>query len=130
MGEPSEAGGSPAQHTRLVGRRSGLQLPATHPAVALFSIERRREQWRPAENYRLGVQVSRRDLSDLLRSVGGLLFAAGAVVLLARKSAHHGWSDFARLLVVLVPTIVLYRLALAAPREERARPWQSVLMVT
>jgi hypothetical protein len=78
----------------------------------------------------MGVQVSRRDLSDLLRSVGGLVFAAGAVVLLIRKSGDQGWSDFARLLVVLLPTVVLYRLALEAPREERARPWQSVLMVT
>jgi hypothetical protein len=79
------------------------------------------------------VQLSRRDVMDLLRSVGGLLVAAGAVLVLARKSGHHEWGGFARLLVVLVPAVVLYVLALGAPersRGEDARPWQSVLMIT
>jgi hypothetical protein len=49
---------------------------------------------------------------DLLRSVGGVLFAVGAVLVLTRESGHHGWGDFARLLVVLVPAVVLYLLAL------------------
>jgi hypothetical protein len=62
---------------------------------------------------------SRADSVDLLRSVGGLLLAVGAVVLLVRKSSHHGWSDFARLLVVLVPAVVLYTLALGVPRRGR-----------
>jgi hypothetical protein len=81
---------------------------------------------------------------DLLRSVGGVLFAVGAVLVLARKSGHHGWGDFARLLVVLVPAVVLYVLALGGAEDaggpggmrategagnEHARPWQSVLMV-
>src|SRR5690242_3975208 len=43
----------------------------------------------------LSVRPSRSDATDFARSVGGLLFAAGAVVLFARKSGHHGWSDFA-----------------------------------
>jgi hypothetical protein len=77
-----------------------------------------------------GVQRSERDLSDLLRSVGGLLFAAGAVVLVVRKSGHHGWGDFARVAVVFVPTVVLYLLALRTSPRERARPWQSVLILT
>jgi hypothetical protein len=75
---------------------------------------------------------SRADSVDLLRSVGGLLLAVGAVVLLVRKSSHHGWSDFARLLVVLVPAVVLYTLALGVPRRPRTlapRPSESVLMV-
>jgi hypothetical protein len=79
------------------------------------------------------VQLSRRDVMDLLRSVGGLLVAAGAVLVLERKSVHHEWGGFARLLVVLVPAVVLYVLALNAPersRGEDAGPWQSVLMVT
>jgi hypothetical protein len=78
------------------------------------------------------MQLSKRDLTDLLRSVGGVLFAAGAVVLLVRKSGHHEWSDFVRLLVALVPAVVLYVLALGVlerPRSEGSRPWQSVLMV-
>jgi hypothetical protein len=83
---------------------------------------------------------------DLLRSVGGVLFAVGAVLVLARKSGHHGWGDFARLLVVLVPAVLLYVLALGgtegadgaegggvrgteSARDEHARPWQSVLVV-
>ena len=78
------------------------------------------------------MQPSKRELADLLRSVGGLLFAVGAVVLLVRKSGDHEWSIFARLLVVLVPAVVLYVLALGGPgrpQGESARPWQSVLMV-
>jgi hypothetical protein len=69
-----------------------------------------------------------------MRSVGGLLFAAGAVLVLVRKSGHDEWGGFARLLVVLVPAVVLYLLALGSPERPRgedgsARPWQSVLMV-
>lgn len=78
------------------------------------------------------MELSRGDVRDLLRSLGGLLFAAGAVVLFARKSEHQGWSDFELLLLVLVPALVLYVLALglfAPERGEEARPWQSVLMV-
>lgn len=78
------------------------------------------------------MRLSKRDTEDLLRSVGGLMFAAGAVALLVRKSGHNDWGDLARLLVVLVPAVVLYTLALGTPepvRSEGARPWQSVLMV-
>ncbi len=78
------------------------------------------------------VRISRRDVTDLSRSVGGLLFAVGAVVLFIRKSGDHQWSDFTRLLVVLVPAVALYVLALGVlerPRSEHARPWQSALMV-
>jgi hypothetical protein len=86
------------------------------------------------------VRLSRRDLTDLSRSVGGLLFAAGAVLVLVRKSGHHEWGGFARTLVVLVPAVVLYALALggshglngedeSAGAGADARPWQSVLMV-
>src|SRR5580700_3479649 len=90
------------------------------------------------------MQLSKRDTMDLLRSVGGVLFAVGAVLVLARKSGHHGWGDFARLLVVLVPAVLLYVLALGGAKDaggpggtretegagnEHARPWQSVLVV-
>jgi hypothetical protein len=46
------------------------------------------------------LKPSKRDITDLLRSVGGVLFAVGAVVLLVCKSGHHEWSDFERLLGV------------------------------
>jgi hypothetical protein len=67
-----------------------------------------------------------------MRSVGGVLFAAGAVVLLVRKSGHNEWSDFEQLLAVLIPAAVLYLLALGLVEgipSQDARPWQSVLMV-
>jgi hypothetical protein len=73
---------------------------------------------------------------DLLRSIGGVLFAVGAVLVLVRESGHHEWGDFARLLVVLMPAVFLYLLALGVlddtpnePSEKEAQPWQSVLMV-
>jgi hypothetical protein len=79
------------------------------------------------------MQLSRRDIPDLMRSTGGVLFALGAIVLLTRKSGHHEWSHFVQFLVVLIPAVILYVLALggvANPPGEDARPWQSVLMVT
>jgi hypothetical protein len=77
------------------------------------------------------VQLSKSDVADLLRSVGGLLFAVGAVVLLARKSGE--WGAFPRLLTVSVPAVILYGLAVSRtelPRNQSPRPWQSVLVVT
>ncbi len=70
---------------------------------------------------------------DLMRSVGGLLFAIGAVALLSRKAGPgHHWSKLAQLLIVLVPALALYALALARsrPRARRpAEPDQTVLVV-
>jgi hypothetical protein len=79
------------------------------------------------------VQLSKRDTADLLRSVGGLLFAIGALTLLSRKPGHHEWNHFGRFLVVLMPTVVLYVLALGRPERSQSqdpRPWQSLLAVT
>ncbi len=76
---------------------------------------------------------SGRDVRDLLRSVGGVLLAVGAAALWARKSTHDEWGSLARLLVVAAPAVLLFMLALdlSVPRSsEKARPWQSVLMVT
>jgi hypothetical protein len=78
------------------------------------------------------MRLSRGNATDLSRSVGGLLLATGAVVLFARKSDHHGWSDYALMLVVLIPAVVLYALALGVLDpldDDRPRPWQTVLMV-
>jgi hypothetical protein len=76
--------------------------------------------------------VSRSTSQDLLRSAGGVLLGAGAIVLLARKSGH-GWSSFALLVTVLVPAALLYVLAVRDPGEADGRtaaPAQSVLAVT
>jgi hypothetical protein len=78
------------------------------------------------------MRLSRGNATDLSRSIGGLLLGTGAVILFARKSGHHEWSDYALMLVVLVPAIVLYTLALDVfdpPGDDRPRPWQTVLMV-
>ncbi|TMK24063.1 MAG: hypothetical protein E6G62_09380 [Actinobacteria bacterium] len=78
------------------------------------------------------MRASRGEISDLLRGLGGLLLAAGAVVLLVRKSGPQGWSELARLLVVLVPAVVLYGLALGPATRadsEHASPGGSILMV-
>jgi hypothetical protein len=74
---------------------------------------------------------SRDDVVDLLRSTGALLLAIGAVVLLIRKSGKGEWTDFELMLVVLVPAVVLYALAIGAPSRtpaEKAEPSTSVLM--
>jgi hypothetical protein len=78
------------------------------------------------------MQPRRRDVADLTRSVGGVLFAVGAVVLFARKSGHQEWSSFALLLVVAVPAAALYALALTAARPppgEGAAGWDLYLLV-
>jgi hypothetical protein len=66
-----------------------------------------------------------------MRSAGGVLLAVGALVLLSRKSGHGQWGTFAQLLVVLVPAVVLYALALArSPARAPAEPDQTVLAVS
>lgn len=73
-----------------------------------------------------------RDATDLLRSGGGILLAAGAVVLYLRKGTHHAWGDLALLLLVLIPMLLLFSLAAigASDKEsERVEAWRSVLMV-
>jgi hypothetical protein len=75
----------------------------------------------------------------LLRSLGGLLFATGALVLFFRKSPDERWAEFALLLVLLVPCVALYALGLGLVRREdaarpgdhgpAAHPWQPVLLV-
>jgi hypothetical protein len=81
----------------------------------------------------------RDDISDLMRSVGGLMLAVGAVVVVLRKSGDEAWTDFDRMLVLLVPTVVLYLLGVgvfgrptrgaAEAGEDLARHSQSVLVV-
>jgi hypothetical protein len=88
----------------------------------------------PQDDYRVAVHFARRDMADLSRSVGGLLFTLGAVVLFLRKVGHHEWGGFSRLLVVLVPAVSLYLLTLLGVRKRQlgdaARSSQTVLGVT
>src|SRR3954470_8895796 len=66
------------------------------------------------------------DRRDLLRLLGGLLFAAGAVALAFRKG--NDWSDWAIFLVFLVATAVLYGAAIAGARALPAlQAWESAL---
>jgi hypothetical protein len=66
------------------------------------------------------------DRRDWLRLAGGLLFAAGAIVLLARKGGV--WSNLAILVTLLVPMVVLLGLGLRAPAEP-ALAWRSVYLI-
>lgn len=56
---------------------------------------------------------SRRDVPDALRGIGGIVFAAGGVVLVLRKAGGDEWSTLARFFTVLVPAVLLYAVALA-----------------
>lgn len=71
---------------------------------------------------------------DWLRMLGGLVFAVGAVILYVRKSGGVAggdeWAAFPLLLLVLVPCVALYALAVAGRvAGEALQPWQSVLLV-
>jgi hypothetical protein len=122
---PPKGRRSNARALSCAARVTGRAPPALAPVC---DSSARRETVR-SDRDGLVVHSSQRDLSDLLRTIGGLLFATGAVVLLVRKSGHQGWSDFARVVVVFVPAAVLYLLAVAREPRERALPWQSALTV-
>jgi hypothetical protein len=79
------------------------------------------------------MNLTRYRTRDLLRSIAGLLFASGAVALEIRKSAT--WGLGGRMLVVLIPGVLLYGLALEAAWRRKPGPrvdaesWQSVFAV-
>jgi hypothetical protein len=96
----------------------------------------------------MSTRVTRDPVRDLIRSIGGLLFASGALVLEIRKGSS--WGAGGRMLAVLIPALVLYVLALGvldrrepgaaervvpdrresgAAEPVGAAPWQSVLIV-
>lgn len=79
------------------------------------------------------VQSTSRDTTDLLRAAGGVLLAAGSVVLFARKAGHEAWGDVPLLLDLAVPAIFLYGLAVVGAERgpgARAESWRAVLLVT
>ena len=78
------------------------------------------------------------DQRDLLRLLGGVLFAAGAVIVFFREADN--WAEFPLLLTVLIPCALLYGLGVAgaavAPAQPgvagprvAAFPWQTVYLV-
>jgi hypothetical protein len=78
-----------------------------------------------------------REPSDLLRSLGGLLLAVGALVTLVRSEGAPHWTEFERVLVISLPVALLYGLAIGprsdaeiSGRPDEAAPWRSVLLVT
>ena len=90
---------------------------------------------------RLTLDASARD--DLLRLLGGLLFAVGALALFLRKGSQDEWGDFGRLLVLLIPCVLLLglgfgligsgsrdpRAAAGTDGDAGARPWRAVVLV-
>jgi hypothetical protein len=79
------------------------------------------------------MDLTRGPARDLLRSVGGVLLASGAVAWEIRKAP--AWGLGGRMLVVMIPAVVLYALALdvlghrkLGPRGD-PDPWQTVLVV-
>jgi hypothetical protein len=62
-----------------------------------------------------------------LAPADGLLFAAGAVVLLARKGGS--WSSLAILVTLLVPAVVLLGIGFLAPVDPPL-PWRPAYLIT
>jgi hypothetical protein len=71
-------------------------------------------------------------MADAARGIGGLLLAAGAVLVLSRETLHHHVSNFEQMLAFAVPAVILYMLALGAGRagDGRTRASQALLLVT
>jgi hypothetical protein len=67
------------------------------------------------------------DRGDWLRLIGGMMFAAGALVLLIRKGSD--WSDWAVFFALLIPAAVLLVLAFLDRLPEQRRGWKSAFVV-
>jgi len=69
----------------------------------------------------------------MLRMLGGVTFAVGAVILYLRKSGVSGgadWAAFPLLLVAGVPFVLLLTLAISNRRAEEVERWRAALLVT
>ena len=72
------------------------------------------------------IGISRPDRRDWLKLFGGLMFAAGAIVLTLRK--RDDWSDWGQFLVLLIATVVLFAAAALGTRALQAlEGWESAL---
>ncbi|MEA2459750.1 MAG: hypothetical protein QOC95_2722, partial [Thermoleophilaceae bacterium] len=67
------------------------------------------------------------DRRDPLRLVGGMMFAAGALVLLIRKG--NEWSNWAIFFGLLIPAAALYAIALADRARAGVQGWRSAFLV-
>ncbi|HEX5308182.1 MAG TPA: hypothetical protein VFW38_03785 [Solirubrobacteraceae bacterium] len=81
------------------------------------------------------MQSTNRGSTDLLRAGGALLLVAGATSLAMRKGMQHTWSEVVLLLLVAVPAILLFQLALpradtdSNAEAEAPEPARAVMMV-
>jgi CDP-diglyceride synthetase len=67
------------------------------------------------------------DRGDWLRLIGGMMFASGAIVLLARKG--QDWSDWAIFAALLIPAAVLLGLAFVGRVPVERPGWQGAFLV-
>jgi hypothetical protein len=87
----------------------------------------------PARPGPLPAELFEPDRRDWLRLLGGVLLAAGAIVLYIRK--FEAWGEFLKFIDVLIPFVVLYGLGwLGGVRaredgRERAEGWQVVYLI-
>ena len=67
------------------------------------------------------------DRRDWLRLVGGMMFGAGALVLLIRKASD--WSDWAQFAALLIPAAVLFAIAFVSRARWGMQGWQAAFLV-
>ena len=67
------------------------------------------------------------DRGDWLRLVGGMMFAAGALVLLIRKGSD--WSDWAIFFALLIPAAILLVLAFLGRVPGERQGWKAAFLV-
>ena len=67
------------------------------------------------------------DRSDWLRLIGGMMFAAGALVLLIRKGSD--WSDWATFAGLLIPAVILLGLAFLGRVPGERQGWKAAFLV-
>src|SRR4051794_8654520 len=75
-----------------------------------------------------GTRLATPDRRDWLRVAGGMMFGAGALVLLIRKGGE--WSDWAVFFGLLIPALILFAVAfLGRARGEAFTGWQVGFLV-
>jgi hypothetical protein len=71
--------------------------------------------------------------AETFRAIGGLLLALAALVIAFRKSGSAGgeeWSDLAILIILVIPTLILFAGGLAAAQSaDVPRPWHAAWVV-